>query len=338
MEKQKQQEPFFMALGIIRPHTPLVVPDKYFDMFPLDQIQVPERQENDLADTNYHQGGPKDSRGAQIYQALKANSNGTDEGLRRYTQAYLASIAFADDMLGQAMSALENSAYKDNTIVVVFSDHGYQIGEKDHLWKYTLWEDSTHVPFIIKHPKYKHQAGKQVQHPISLIDVFPTLKDFCDLQGPTKLNESGAELDGFSLKSFLENPETESWNGPDFAMTITDSYKSKLPKDQHIAIRTKHYRYIHYQNGTEELYDHRRDSNEWTNLASNPEYAQIKKQLKNDMFESLKNKKEPVITSKSNKTKSDAEKWKDTYFKKNPAADTNKDGVLSWPEYKKHKE
>jgi arylsulfatase A-like enzyme len=299
------------------------VPDKYFDMFPLDSIQVPQRKENDLADTHYHQGSGKDSRGAQIYQALKANSEGSDEGLRRYTQAYLASVAFADEILGQALDALEKSAYKDNTIVVVFSDHGYQIGEKDHLWKYTLWEDSTRVPFIIKHPDYRHQAGKAVQQPISLIDVFPTLKDFCHLQGSTKLNDHGAELDGFSLKSFLDNPETEQWAGPNFAMTMTDSYKSKLP--------------IHYQDGKEELYDHRRDTNEWTNLASNPEYAQIKKQLNNDMFESLRKKNTPINTVSSKATKSGGEQWKDSYFKKHPSADSNKDGVLSWPEFNKHK-
>jgi arylsulfatase A-like enzyme len=335
IEKEGHAEPFFMALGYIRPHTPLVVPDKYFDMFPLDEIKLPTIKENDLEDTHYKSTSGNSTRGIKIFDALQTEQ----DALRRYTQAYLASVAFADDMLGQTMEALNKSAFKDNTIVILFSDHGYHVGEKNNVWKYTLWEDSTRVPFMIKHPKYKNNAGKVVSHPISLIDVFPTIKDLCQLSGDTRRNTAGAPLDGHSLKTFLENPNSNQWQGPKVAMTMLDSYTSKLPERQHIAVRSTDFRYIKYANGEEELYDHRRDPNEWLNLASNPEYASVKSQLQGQMKQVLTKAHAPSdnIQTSSKNEKESGEKWKGTYFKKHPKADTNKDGELSWPEFHQHK-
>ena len=333
MEQQGHDEPFFMALGYIRPHTPLVVPDKYFDMFPLDKIKLPTRKQDDLEDTHYKSASGNSSRGIKIYEALQTE----EDALRRYTQAYLASVAFADDMLGQTIDALEKSSFNDNTIVILFSDHGYHVGEKNNVWKYTLWEDSTRVPFMIKHPKYKKNAGTIVSHPISLVDVFPTIKDLCQLTGDTRKNASGAPLDGHSVKTFLENPNSTQWEGPDVAMTMLDSYTSKLPEKQNIAVRSKDFRYIRYANGEEELYDHRRDPHEWANLASNPEYTSVKSQLQNSMKKELAQAHKPSIQVSNTNTKANGETWKDTYFKKHPEADTNKDGELSWPEFHQHK-
>ena len=330
---EKQKAPFFIAAGIIRPHTPLVVPDRFFDMFPLEQIQLPKRQENDLDDTSFEYHSK--SRGSKAWKGIMAENG--DLEYKKYLQAYLASVAFADECLGKILDALDNSEFKDNTIVVLFSDHGYQIGEKDHLWKFTHWEDSTRVPFIIRHPKYTSSTGAQVNHPISLIDVFPTIKDLCNLSGPTTLNDSAPQLDGHSLKPFLEDPMHGSWSGPSGAVTATASYKSKNPQQQNLSLKTKEFRYISYGDNTEELYDHRRDPHEWSNLATNPEYAEIKEQLKKQLMDQVPAKVHRVSAPKQVAKQDGGDAWKDTYFKKHPQADTNMDGQLSWPEYKAHK-
>ena len=177
-----------------------------------------------------------------------------------------------------------NSSFNENTTVLLFSDHGYNLGQKDYLFKYSLWEESTHVPLIIKDKRFKNNAGDSVSHPVSLVDIYPTLADLCNLKGSTVLNEKGAPIDGFSLKPFLENPETTNWNGPDVALSIISSWKSKRAKDQHLSVRSKDFRYIRYYNGAEELYDHTNDPHEWTNLADDSNYAEIKKNLNKKLF------------------------------------------------------
>ena len=311
---EKQKSPFFIAAGIIRPHTPLVVPDRFFNMFPIDQIQLPKRKENDLEDSPAK--NDKNSRGGKAWQGLMAE-NGEQE-YKKYLQAYLASVTFADECLGKILDALDNSKFKDNTIVILFSDHGYQIGEKDHLWKFTHWEDSTRIPFIVRHPKYSSNAGQKVNHPISLIDVFPTIKDLCELEGLTTLQNGAPELDGHSIQPFLKDPQNGSWDGPQGAVTATASYKSNNPRQQNLSIKTKEYRFIQYGKGGEELYDHRRDPNEWTNLAKNPEYAQVKEKLKQQLLNQVPKEIYRLPVLAKNQEKSAAELWKDTYFKKYP--------------------
>ncbi|MBF0199232.1 MAG: sulfatase [Planctomycetes bacterium] len=334
-EKQSGNNPFLFALGIMRPHTPLVVPKKYYDMFPLESIQLPTIKKKDKDDTP--QLG-SNSRGWQAYKGLVEGYSDPDEGMKRYTQAYLACVKFSDDIVGQALDIIDNSKYKDNTIVMLFSDHGYHLGEKDELWKYTHWEETTQVPFIVSDPRYAPNAGKRVDHPISLIDVFPTIADLCEMKGPTLKNKNGAEVDGHSLKPFLANPASGQWTGPEFAVTVTDSYKSKNPHQMHLSARSKQYRYIRYGDGAEELYDHSKDQHEWTNLANNPEYASVKAKMKEDLLAYVPKKiKQAQGASVKSAEKPNAETWKDTYFKKHPEADTNKDKKLSWPEYKAHK-
>lgn len=288
LENSTNTTPFFMAVGFIRPHTPLVVPQKYFDMFPLEDVKIPVLLKNDKEDTKLAENTFKEPRGRMAFRTLTSSSTSKEKGLQTYIQAYLASIAFADDMVGQTLKTLENSSFKNNTMVVLFSDHGYNMGEKDYLFKYSLWEESTRVPLIIKHPKFKKNAGKTVNHPVSLVDVFPTLKDICKLQGTTLINDKGAALDGFSLQPFLKNPKTKSWKGPDVALTIISSWKSKKPEKQHLSVRSKDFRYIHYVNGSEELYDHRNDPYEWKNLSNSKEYKSIKENHKKMLFEMLK--------------------------------------------------
>lgn len=284
LEQEEDSNPFFISVGFIRPHTPLVVPQKYFDMFPLETVQIPTLKENDRSDTKLAENTTKEPRGRTAYRTLTSSYSTKELALQKYVQAYLASVAFADDQVGKVLNALENSIFKENTMVVLFSDHGYNLGEKDYLFKYSLWEESTHVPLIIKHPDYGKNAGKKVDYPVSLVDIYPTIQDVCNLKGSTLINEKGAPLDGFSLKPFLKNPETKDWKGPEVALSVISSWKSQNPSEQHLSVRSKYFRYIHYRNGAEELYDHRTDNYEWFNVANDKKYSETKKELKKLLF------------------------------------------------------
>ena len=228
-------------------------------------------------------GSKKEPRGRKAYRTLTESYSSKELALRTYTQAYLASVAFADDMVGRAMAALNQSSFKDNTMVVLFSDHGYNMGEKDYLFKYCLWEETTKVPLIIRHPSYVKNAGARVNHPVSLVDIYPTLNDLCGLKGPTKINEKGRNIDGHSLKPFLENPKTKNWTGPSVALTVVASWKSQNPMRQNLSVRSENFRYILYENGSEELYDHRIDKNEWRNVASVSKYNKVKQKLRKEL-------------------------------------------------------
>lgn len=290
LEAQDSQAPFFMAVGFMRPHTPLVVPQKYFDMYPLNTLKLPPMQQEDRQDTCLEDGN--DSRGRKIYHALvDAYTGNREEALRHYIQAYLACVTFADEMVGRVLHALDRSRFRDNTIVILTSDHGYHMGEKDFLFKYSLWEESTRVPFIIRHPDYSKRAGSIVRHPISLIDLFPTITDFCNWQNKTPRNKKGGTVDGFSLKPFLENPEHPNWDGPNSALSIRSGWVSKEIDKQHFSLRSRYFRYIRYYKPRggriEELYDHRNDPHEWTNLANHPQYKPVLEKMRTELAKRL---------------------------------------------------
>lgn len=315
LENDSTNQPFFMGVGFVKPHTPLYAPQKYFDMFPLDAIQMPVIKDEDNDDTYYSTVYPSTEMGLAYFQKLRKSYPKRDEGLRRFLQAYLACVAFVDDQVGEVMNALDNSKFKDNTIVILTSDHGWQMGEKDYLYKNSPWEESTRIPFVIRHPKLS-TSGSEVTHAVSLIDVFPTLTDLCNLKDSIKKDGTSANVDGYSLKPFLENTETNNWKGPNGALTLlgvginhpiegigfnsnpgalwhieitADLDASYVPK-QNYAYRTKDWRYILYRNGKEELYNHANDTYEWTNLAEDANYAKIKAQLKGEMLHLLQSK------------------------------------------------
>ena len=280
-DESNSDQPLFLAVGFIRPHTPLIAPKKFFDQYPLESVQVPVRKENDQSDTHYREAvGKKEPKGMKHFRLLKASYPELEDGLKAFTQAYLACIAAADECVGQVVDAVDRSSMKDNTIIVFVSDHGWHMGEKDYIAKNTLWEESCRVPLIIRAPGVT-DAGKVADHPVSLIDLYPTLVDLCGLTGDTRKNNKGAKLDGFSLRPFLEHPATKIWDGPEAALSMSyagpDS-KNRIDQ-QHYAVRTERWRYIRYNTGGEELYDHDNDSNEWTNLANSPEHAAIKAAL-----------------------------------------------------------
>ncbi len=262
--KQLQKEhdrPFFLACGIYRPHLPWYVPKKYFDMFPLDSIQLPKILENDLDDLSDRAVDIAHRGGGYHKHVLEAGQ------WKKGVQGYLASIAFADAMLGKLLAALEKSRYAENTVVVIWSDHGWQLGEKEHWRKFSLWENIVRSVLMIKAPKGTTglpggtQRGIPCHRIVSLQDIYPTLIDLCGLP-PRK------DIDGRSLVPLLENPSAE-WNFP--AITTYDFGE--------FSIRTERWRYTVYIDGSEELYDHTVDREEWYNLANDSQYKSIKEEL-----------------------------------------------------------
>lgn len=290
MDTATSGKPFFLGVGFVRPHTPLYAPKRFFDMFPIDQIELSPIKERDAADTHYKDIYPSEIKGLRYFQTLKQSYSGNAElGLKHFLQAYLACIAFVDEQIGQVVDAINNSRFRDNTIIVLVSDHGWQMGEKDYLFKNSPWEESTRIPYILRTPGCK--AGTTVSHPVSLIDLFPTLTDLCDLKGDNRFNENGGNIDGFSLKPFLSNLSVNKWEGPNGALSmIGDGLNQEDVMKQTYSYRTKDWRYILYMDGTEELYHNAKDSYEWDNLSDDLQYAEKKKQLKNEMLKIVQHK------------------------------------------------
>jgi len=287
MEKQDSVSPFFMGVGFVRPHTPLYAPKRFFDMFPIEELELAEMLEGDEEDTHYKNIYPPEIKGLRYYRTIKESYGGNaEEGLKHFLQAYLACIAFVDEQIGVVTDAVNNSKFADNTIIVLVADHGWQMGEKQYLFKNSPWEESTRIPYIVKAPGAK--TGKQVNHPVSLIDIFPTFIDLCRLQGDNRKNEDGGKLGGFSLKPFLENPETKNWEGSNGALTMVGVGLNKEDvSKQTYSYRTKEWRYILYMDGTEELYHNKIDPFEWKNLADDEEFAQKKAELKHELMRKI---------------------------------------------------
>ena len=246
------RKPFFLTCGFSRPHLPWYAPKEYFDLHPLGQITPPPVKTADLSDL------PLAARsivgGARDFNTLRASGHWLAA-----VQAYLACCSFADACVGQVLAALDSSPYRENTVVVLFSDHGFHLGEKGHLEKRTLWEESTHVPLIIRVPGVT--SGARCPAPVSLLDIYPTLAELCGLN----VNQ---QLDGHSLGPLLMDPNL-AWPWPAISTYYHGSH----------AVRSRRYRYIRYAGGGEELYDHALDPNEWSNLIYDRSYAGVKEAL-----------------------------------------------------------
>ncbi len=252
---ENHDKPFFLACGIYRPHEPWFVPKKYFDLFPLEDVQLPPGyREDDLDDLPA--AGKK--RGPNRYfDHIRKQGQ-----WKQAVQAYLASIAYADAMLGRVIDTLEKSPHRDNTIVVLWSDHGWHLGEKQHWQKYTAWRAATRVPLVVRVPKGAPglpegvPAGRICSRPVNLLSLFPTLTELCGLP-------SRASNDGPSLVPLLKNPKAD-W--PHVSLTHVNQAGT-------FGLSAEGWRYIRYAEGGEELYDTAADPHEWTNLAQKPEYA-----------------------------------------------------------------
>ena len=250
---RRHDKPFFLACGIYRPHEPWFVPQKYFEQFPLDSIQLPPGYKaSDLEDlpTGGKRMGPN-----RYFAHIRKHQQ-----WKPAVQGYLASIAFADAMVGRVLKALEDGPNADNTIVVLWSDHGWHLGEKQHWQKYTAWRVCTRVPLMIRVPKGVPglRAGTRPgtsSQPVNLLSLFPTLLELSGL--PSRVSN-----DGPSLVPLLQNPKAD-W--PHVSVT-------HLATPGSFGLSAENWRYIHYANGGEELYDTVRDPYEWNNLATVEKY------------------------------------------------------------------
>lgn len=249
---RKYDKPFFLACGMFRPHLPWYVPQKYFDQFPLEDIRLPEVLKDDLDDIP--PAGIRMARPDRDHaKVVKYNQ------WHKAVQGYLASIAFCDGQIGRVLDALDASPYASNTIIVFWTDHGWHLGEKEHWRKFALWEEATRTPMLIVAPGVA--PGSRCDTPVGLIDIYPTLADLCGLPARD-------ELAGASLRPLLEDSNA-AWERP--ALTTHG-------RNNH-ALRSTRYRYIRYEDGSEELYDHQVDPMEWKNLAGDPEYGEVKQGL-----------------------------------------------------------
>ncbi len=251
--KEKHDKPFFLAVGLTKPHLPFAVPAKWFDKFPLDSIELPPYRADDLDDVP-PAGIKMSKRDSDHARVLKSGR------WKEIVQAYLASIAFCDSQVGRLLDGFEASAYRDNTIVVLWSDHGWSLGEKSHWRKFALWEEPTRTVFAWRVPGVT-QPGGVSKRAFDYSCIYPTL---CELAGVPL----PSHLDGHSLAPLLKNPQA-TW---DFPAVTTQGFKNHT-------VRNDNWRYIRYANGDEELYDNEHDPLEYTNLANKPKYADRKTEL-----------------------------------------------------------
>ncbi|MGE3818349.1 MAG: sulfatase, partial [Isosphaeraceae bacterium] len=236
-----RDKPLFLAIGLYKPHMPWNVPRKYYEMHPLDSIKLPPHREDDLRDVP--PAGVRMARPEGDHAAMLASGR-----WKEAVQGYLAAVSYADAMIGRLVDALDRSAYKDDTAIVLWGDHGWHLGEKSHWRKFALWEEATRAPLIWVVPGLTKPGGV-CDRTVDFMSIYPTLTDLCGVPTP-------AHVEGQSLRRLLGDPAAD-WNVP--ALT---TYRF----GNH-AVRSESWRYIRYANGDEELYDEVADPYEWTNLS-----------------------------------------------------------------------
>ncbi|HEY4262934.1 MAG TPA: sulfatase [Schlesneria sp.] len=251
--QKKREKPLLLTVGLFKPHMPWNVPRKYYDLHPLDKIVLPEAPPEDLADIP--------PAGIKIAKPDGDHKEMLESGRwKEAVQAYLAAISFTDGQIGRLLDGLDKSSERDNTIIVLWGDHGWHLGEKQHWRKFSLWEEATRAPLIwvvlgLTKP------GTTTDRTVDFMSIYPTLTDLAGIPTPQ-------HVEGKSLRPLLADPKAE-WTQP--AVT-TFGFNNH-------AVRTEGWRYIRYANGDEELYDETSDPKEWTNLATRPEHATKKTEL-----------------------------------------------------------
>ncbi len=244
---EEHHEPFFLAVGFCRPHVPWYVPQQWFDLHPVKDLETPPYKADDWDDL------PEISKRVNVAPMMPAMDWVLEEKeWKNIVQAYLACVTFVDHQVGRVVKALDESPHAENTIIVLWSDHGYHLGEKGRFAKQSIWERSSKVNLIIVAPN--GARGQKCSHAVELLDLYPTLTELCGLP-PNKENE------GESLVSLLKKPA-----GPWQHAAITT-----YGPNNH-AVRDARYRYVRYEDGSQELYDHHADPNEWHNIAGDPEH------------------------------------------------------------------
>jgi len=251
----RPEEPFFLAVGFVRPHVPLVAPKSMFDLYDEDSIPLPYVPEGDLDDL------PEPA-------AAMANEGRywlTEKQQKQSIAAYYASVTYMDQQVGRLLDALDRLGQRENTIIIFTSDHGYNLGEHTMWQKLSLFEESARVPLLISAPGFEKAAGKKAQGLVELVDLYPTLLDLTGLK-----DKAPANLDGISLRPLLDNPDSKGKKK--MAYTVTRSFGE--------SIRTDRYRYNRWGEEGEELYDHQTDPKEFTNLAGMEQHSNTLKRMR----------------------------------------------------------
>jgi uncharacterized sulfatase len=244
--ERHRRRPFFLGVGFIRPHLPFVAPSRFYDLCSLDSLPLPQNPPGDLDDIP---AAAKSVR-PQLWDHMKMDGPRIKEALR----GYYASTSFMDDQLGRVLAGLERMGLADDTIVVFWGDHGWHLGEHTRWQKMSLLEESARTPLIVAAPGRKGN-GKRSDALVEFVDVYPTLAGLCGLKPP-------ANLEGQSLAPLLDNP-AHPWKKAAFTQLKYEIITGR-------SVRTSRYRYIRWEGagGGEELYDHREDPCEFTNLAA----------------------------------------------------------------------
>ena len=248
-----QEKPLFLAVGLFRPHIPFEVPQHWFDLHPLETVRLPETVEDDLADAHSH--------GRESWHEWVTKN----QQWPKFMQGYLASISYVDHQLGRLLDALDASPMAGNTIVVLWTDHGFHIGEKENWEKFALWTQTTRVPLFIHAPGVS-QDGERTVQPVTLTDLYPTLCELAGLPIPP-------QCDGTSLVTQLKRPAAAT------DRTSLTSFVFNGDKAPSHGVSDTRYRYIRYTDGFEELYDRDSDPHEFTNVVSDPALADVKARL-----------------------------------------------------------
>lgn len=282
---QHHDQRFLMVVGMNRPHAPRYAPDEYFELFPLDEVQLPAYRADDLDDVPsvlwQNEDGTRAWQAQWLPRLLEA---GGEEWWRRSVRSYLACVAFVDAQVGVVLNALEQGPHSEDTLIIITSDHGFHLGEKDHLKKTTIWEEVTRVPLIIAGPGVS--PGATVNHPVSLVDLYPTVLAALDLPPAA----SDHALDGHSLLPFLHDSQAH-WEGPEVALSVLhgpyhiEPHQRAAPEKQHHSVRDRRYRYTLCSDGSEELYDLQEDPHCWVNQAGNPDYATHQQRLRQHLLD-----------------------------------------------------
>lgn len=258
LEKSKDK-PFFLGVGFYRPHVPWIVPKKYFELYPLEKLSLPFNPPND-----------RDDIPPGALWVKKPNYGRTDEELRGAIRAYYASVTYVDKQIGRVLDTFDRLKLSDNTIVILWGDHGWHLGEHGNWQKQSLFEESARVPLIIRAPGAKGN-GRSSSRIVESLDVYPTVAEFCGVKPPKNLA-------GKSLLPLLKNP-AKSWDRPAYTQTRRGNTNDFF---MGYTVRTDRWRYTEWDGGRRgaELYDHETDPREFTNLASNAPYARTVKDMK----------------------------------------------------------
>ena len=254
-----KDKPFFIGCGFYRPHVPWIVPRKYFDLYPVEKISLPKNAPND-----------RDDIPPAALTVKPPNYGRTDEECREAIRAYYASISYMDAQLGKVLNALDRLELWDRTIVILWGDHGWHLGEHGLWQKMSLFEESARVPLIVAAPGQKSN-GKASERVVESLDVFPTVADLCGLTPPKNLA-------GASLRPLLNNPKLR-WDRPAYTQVQRGDPANRFMGR---SLRTDRWRYTEWDDGKRgvELYDHEEDPHELTNLANDPKHAGTIAELK----------------------------------------------------------